>query len=142
MTPNFRQISRDCVDRAKKELSTNEDHRVRYAALEIRQAIEAITYDRVEAYKTELDPDVYARWQPRYLLAEIYRVDPDSSEKTSLALEHSSASSHQLGTEVPFTLKNAGRFYDSLSSYLMSSQRLIITPIPCNGYRTCRYHDI
>jgi hypothetical protein len=39
MVPDFRQIARECVTRAKLELATDNPHRLRYGALELRDAM-------------------------------------------------------------------------------------------------------
>src|SRR5437867_1615135 len=44
--PNFRHLARQSLARAKTELATNDAQRLRYAALELREAMEALTYDR------------------------------------------------------------------------------------------------
>jgi len=50
MKINFRQKARESLLRAKSELNSQDIMRVYYAALELRMAIEALTYDRAQAY--------------------------------------------------------------------------------------------
>lgn len=64
-SPNFRQSAREAIVRAKEELATGNLHRLRYAALELRDAMEALTYDRALAFKDEIPPEEYKTWQPR-----------------------------------------------------------------------------
>ena len=44
---NFRSIAKKAVKKAKEELASNDDERIKYAVLELRLAMEAITYDRM-----------------------------------------------------------------------------------------------
>ena len=44
MSLNFRNEARNCLGRAREELATNNDKRLRYATFELRMCVEAITY--------------------------------------------------------------------------------------------------
>ena len=48
-----RSRARSALASAQSELASNEDQRLKYAALELRMAIESVTYDRALAYKSE-----------------------------------------------------------------------------------------
>ena len=45
--------------------NSNDDERPPYAVLELRFAMEAITYDRAQAFKDDLPFEEYSTWQPR-----------------------------------------------------------------------------
>jgi len=51
---NYRNDARNSLKRAKAELTQADDERLKYAALELRMTMEALTYDRALAYKDEL----------------------------------------------------------------------------------------
>lgn len=53
---NYRSDARTHLTDAIEELAVGEDRRLKYAALELRMAMEAVTYDRALAYKDELPP--------------------------------------------------------------------------------------
>jgi CHAD domain-containing protein len=67
--PDFRDRARMSLKRAKSELESHDPHRLRYAVLELRDAMEALTYDRLRAYRAEIPPEEYATWQPRKVVA-------------------------------------------------------------------------
>ncbi len=51
---NYRNDARNSLKRAIAELAQADDERLKYAALELRMTMEALTYDRALAYKDEL----------------------------------------------------------------------------------------
>lgn len=51
---HYRSIARAARIRAKEELDSLDDNRLRYAALELRTAMEALVYERVLVYEAEL----------------------------------------------------------------------------------------
>src|SRR5689334_18183442 len=74
--PDFRHSARESLIRGKAELAANNPHRLRYAALELRDAMEALTYDRALAFKDDIPPEQYKTWQPRKLMAVLLDIDP------------------------------------------------------------------
>ena len=46
---NYRNLARTHLKSAEDELGTNSQQRLKYAALELRMAMEALTYDRALA---------------------------------------------------------------------------------------------
>ncbi|MBK9604912.1 MAG: hypothetical protein IPO58_00150 [Betaproteobacteria bacterium] len=73
--PNFRQLARESLARTKAELAANDPHRLRYAALELRDAMEALTYDRALAFQDYIPPEEYKTWQPRKLMMLLLDID-------------------------------------------------------------------
>jgi hypothetical protein len=59
------------------------DDRLRYAALELRFAMEAVTYDRALAFRDEISPEEYKTWQPRKLMQILHDIDPTVGKSTS-----------------------------------------------------------
>lgn len=51
-----RSRARSALASAQSKLAGDEDQRLKYAALELRMAIESVTYDRALAYKSEISP--------------------------------------------------------------------------------------
>ncbi|HZC80402.1 MAG TPA: hypothetical protein VE222_01580, partial [Nitrospiraceae bacterium] len=125
-TPNFRHVAAESLARAKAELGANGPHRVRYAALELRDAMEALTYDRALAFKDDIPPEEYRTWQPRKLMAVLLDVDPSIGMTSTVAVgleeEYGRPVARQkmnmLGTDVVFTLADLKAHYDAIGSYL------------------------
>ena len=121
---NYRSEARKCLARADAELSTVDDERIKYAALELRMAMEALTYDRAKAYKQELPPSEYETWQPKKLMQVLLDIDPTADANSSLAFGKEAepgtppATMQSLGSEQVLNLKILRRHYDALGSFL------------------------
>ncbi len=121
---NYRQIARFHLETASEELSASNNQRLKYAALELRMAMEAITYDKALAYKNEFPPDEYETWQPKKVLTVLLEIDANADVSSSLSIGLQSVPDappemmHFLGTENTFTLKMLKKHYDALGSYL------------------------
>ncbi|KDU94704.1 hypothetical protein GLUCORHAEAF1_12320 [Komagataeibacter rhaeticus AF1] len=55
--------------RARDELTSVADERLKYAALELCMALESLTYYRAVTYRDECPPSGYETWQPRKMMA-------------------------------------------------------------------------
>src|ERR1700704_18615 len=73
---DYRNRARRALERARGELNSNDDERLPYAVLELRFAMEAITYDRAQAFKEDLPYEEYRTWQPRKVVAVLAEIDP------------------------------------------------------------------
>jgi hypothetical protein len=123
MKVNFRYEAKLATERAKAELASADDKRLRYAALELRMAIEALTYDKAQAYKKEIHPKEYEKWQPRKLFQMLLDIHPyaDQSMTVSIGLEKESGGvgpMHHMGRETVFDLNAVKEHYDALGAYL------------------------
>jgi hypothetical protein len=124
--PDFRHSARTALERARAELASNEPYRFRYAALELRDAMEALTYDRAMAYKNDIPPEEYYTWQPRKLMMVLLGVDPDIGKSSTLAIgiedEYGKPVPPEqmltLGTDHVLGLADLKTHYDALGSYL------------------------
>ncbi|MEM7408894.1 MAG: hypothetical protein AAF430_01500 [Myxococcota bacterium] len=123
MRENFRNLAREALDRAS-EMTRAGDHGLRYAALELRLAMEALTYDRAEAYRSEIPPEEYLTWQPRKLLALLLEIDPhaDASSTLRFGIETEFGERpdemREIGAEVVLDNSALKKHYDALGSYL------------------------
>jgi hypothetical protein len=122
--PNYRHSARESLSRAKAELATQDLHRLRYAALELRDAMEAVTYDRALAFKDEIPPEEYRTWQPRKLMAVLVDIDPSIGMTSTIAVgiesEYGKPAENMetLGTDQVLTLKDIKTHYDAIGSHL------------------------
>ncbi|MFT8783380.1 hypothetical protein [Acetobacter syzygii] len=82
---DYRNDARRELARAKDELASVADERLKYAALELRMAMESLTYDRALAYREEFPPAEYETWQPRKVMAILLEIDPNADQESSLA---------------------------------------------------------
>jgi hypothetical protein len=85
MQLSFRQKARDALHRAKDEMNSASLERLKYAALELRMAMECLTYERASSYAGELPPAEYATWQPRKLMQLLLEINPRADKNSSIA---------------------------------------------------------
>ena len=121
---NFRHEARQALDRAQAQLATDQAEHLKYAALELRVAMEALTYDRAQAYAAELPPSEYDMWQPKKLLQQLLDIDPFADEDRTISYgveeEYGTppAIMEALGSEKVLNLAMLKKHYDALSSHL------------------------
>lgn len=124
MRPYFRQLAKLSTARARQELSSGDSDRLKYAALELRMAMEGLTYDRAYAYRQEIPPSEYNTWQPRKLMQLLLEIDPtaDSDSTIAIGLESEPGKQapvmHALGHENVLNLTVLKEHYDALGSFL------------------------
>lgn len=124
MTPNFRHLARECLARARTELANEESSRLKFAALELRMAIESVTYERAQSYKEEIPPSEYRTWQPKKLMQVLVDIEPNADKGSSIAFGIEEVPGVEakemtwLGAESVFDLKAIKAHYDALGSYL------------------------
>lgn len=121
---DFRYQARLCVANAKRELAALEDHRIKYAALELRYAMEALTYERASKYAEELPKTEYETWQPRKLMEQLLDIDPtaDKDSTISIGIEDEpgvpAKAMQELGSETVLSFTMLKKHYDALGSFL------------------------
>lgn len=124
MMGSYRHEARQQLKRAQEELASGDDQRIKYAALELREAMESLTYDRALAYKEEFPPHEYETWQPKKLMAVLLDIDPNADKDSSVAfgLEPSLGETpdvmHSLGSEIVLNMQTLTKHYDALGSFL------------------------
>ncbi len=127
----LRHLARESLSRAKHELASGEIERLKYAALELRLAIEAVIYDKARLYEQDLTRSDYEKWQPKKLMLTLLEINPYADQSGTLSIgEETGASAPKMipvGTEVSLSLKNIKEHYDALGSFLhMPSLRQLI----------------
>jgi hypothetical protein len=118
----YRAQARQALERAKNLLG--EDQQLRYAALDLRLAMEALTYDRAQGYLEELPLGALAKWQPKQLMDALIEIDPTAGSTYTLRMGEEPAlgvapeTMSTLGTDVVFGLKEIKKHYQAVSSFL------------------------
>jgi len=121
---DYRHEARKYLECAERELKTLDDARLKYAVLELRMAMEALTYDRAKGYKEEFPPSEYETWQPRKVMTVLLDIDPtaDSDATYAIGLQKEYGirpeKMDSLGTEKILNLETLRKHYDALGSYL------------------------
>lgn len=121
---NYRTAARKSLNRAKTELDSSDNNRLRYAALELRMAIESLVYERAAQFSQELSGKKLNTWQPKKLLSLLLELDPyaDQSGTISFGAEEEPGKPPRvmttLGRERVLSLIDIKKYYDRLGSYL------------------------
>lgn len=121
---NYRSEARACLARAEAELKANDDQRLKYAALELRMAMEALTYDRAVAYKDEFPQSEYETWQPKKMMLVLLEIDPLADKDSTISFgkekEYGKPAENMqlLGSERVLSMATLKKHYDALGSYL------------------------
>ena len=121
---NYRHEAKMYLQRAEVELSSGDDQRLKYAALELRMAMEAVTFDRALAHKDEIPTSEYETWQPRKVLALLLEIDPNIDRDAHLAYgpanqdDITQSEWTSLGTDKVLNMATLKKHYDALGSYL------------------------
>lgn len=124
MGSDFRATARECLERANSLLASGSNDQLRYAALELRMALEALTYERALMYADDLPPSEYATWQPRRLLQTLLSLDPHADQGAALAVGleelygQPPKEMQSMGKEHVLSLATIKRNYDALGSVL------------------------
>ncbi len=121
---DYRNQARKYLENARNELVAKSDQRLKYAALELRMAMEALTYDRALAYEEEFPPEEYETWQPRKVMQVLLEIDPAADKDCSLAVGREDTrgvpalSMQSLGSEKVLNMSMIRKHYDALGSFL------------------------
>jgi hypothetical protein len=124
MSEQFRTIARGALKRAKAEINSENKDRLIYAALNLRMAIEALTYDRAKAYEQELPESTYSTWQPKQLMSKLLEIDATADQGGTLAVGLEKIPGvpaermQVIGSEYILSLKTIKEHYDALGAYL------------------------
>ncbi|MFT3930394.1 MAG: hypothetical protein QM709_08885 [Spongiibacteraceae bacterium] len=136
---SYRDLAREHLKRAEEELCTSFEQRLKYAALELRMAMEALTYDRALAYKDEFPPAEYKTWQARKVMLVLLDIDPAADKDSSLFVgveEQYGVAALQinsLGSEKVLSMKVLKEHYDAVGSYLhMQSMKQTLDGVTLN----------
>lgn len=119
---SFRDEAVESVTRARAEFNSGESHRLRYAALELRFAIETLVYDRAHSYGDDFPEAERLAWQPQQVLRALVLLDPMTSEDFSMCIEHESLPEGgiNLGKAKSLTMRHLNTHYHRLGNFLHS----------------------
>jgi hypothetical protein len=125
---SFRTEARKFANLARENLNLGTEANIRYAALEIRMALECFVYKIANQYETELPHEKLNTWQPRKLLKLIIEYDPAADQDRCMHMgtgefdQNGEEEFIDLGTERRVSLSEIKRHYDALGS-LLHTQR-------------------
>jgi len=121
---NYRNDARKHLERFEHEFRSGDKARLKYSALELRMAMEALTYDRALLYMDEFPASEYKTWQPRRVMSVLLEIEPLADKDCSVAISvqetYGTPASimSPLGSEKVFNMATLRKHYDALGSYL------------------------
>jgi len=112
---------------------------LRYAALDLRQAFEALAYENALGYSDELVGEDYLVWQPTRLLEKILEIDPFSNGPLDLSIQDPKTKEwHKLGTQDRIGLGTLKKLYFALGNRLHTpslAETIRNEPPKCGAFR-------
>jgi len=121
---NYRHRARESLNLARAALEGDLDDQLKYAALEIRMAMEALTYERALKFKEDIPPEEYDTWQPKKVMSFLLSLDPKADKDIALSMGEEekpglpAGPMVSLGSEKVLNLATLKRHYDAIGSYL------------------------
>lgn len=112
------------IERAREHLESEDTHRLRYACLELRYALELIAYHKLEFRLDKVSPEEIAAWQPGRvidILMELVDEYLDMSYTLQIAEDSKSASEGKFSHFRKIrgiSPRQLGKHWQKISSYL------------------------
>lgn len=117
----YRTKAKEALTRAKDQLAAGQ---LQYAALELRLCMEALTYDRAQAYAKEIPPAEMGTWQPNKVMQVLLEIEPHADQSYSVSVGQEPYPGGQpekmmsLGTETVFSLAKIKKHYNAVGNAL------------------------
>lgn len=115
---------RECFERAKQLISDSRSESLRYAALELRCCMEAITYEKLASSSSRIPQSVLNKWQPPQAIKALSEFEPDTDKGFVIAIGiedepgKRSKNMHFLGEHKTFKGKWLKKHYNKLGNLL------------------------
>lgn len=111
------------ITAARSLIVAGDEASLRYAALEIRMAIELMFYKLLPSYKVELPDELLKHWQPKKIIDALIECDPYIEHDYTLTMaEERSAGNHgpaiHIGRYKAVNRKLLRLYYHKIGSYL------------------------
>jgi hypothetical protein len=125
MSAGYRTLARQALERARALFAGNDRRpNARWAALELRDALEFMTYDRMLQYKDEVSPKEYESWPAANVLELLREIDPAGDVTASIFFRHDPTDQSANEKDKPagradrLTHADLNDHYEALSRYL------------------------
>jgi hypothetical protein len=112
----------ECLERAKRLLASGDPAALRYACLELRFCLEAVTYEKLRAYSSRLPAGMMTRWQPPQAVSRLLELEGDAGEEYTITVGIRSGEEtgplEVIGEYRTFTSAWLRKHYNKLGSFL------------------------
>ncbi|MBB5746573.1 hypothetical protein [Brevundimonas variabilis] len=121
---NYRDRARKHVAEARARLAESGEAAARQACLALRMAIEALTYQNLQAYLAETPNSVMTQWTPKKVMDELLAADPHADQTVTVffGIEETpgvpSKDMQLLGEDRRFTQAWGNKAHNALGSFL------------------------
>jgi predicted RNA-binding Zn-ribbon protein involved in translation (DUF1610 family) len=86
MQPQYRYLAKQRLAKATDLLNSRDEENLTYACLELRKCIEALSYELLMGYLSEVPLKVLETWQPDKVMRELLRIDPSADQTSRLRM--------------------------------------------------------
>lgn len=80
----YRALAKASLAKATDLLNSNDDAKLKYACLDLRECIESLAYDLLTAYLKEVPLKALTTWQPDKVMRELLRIDPYADQSSHI----------------------------------------------------------
>jgi hypothetical protein len=130
---DYRSKARAHVQTARELLNSNDAREAEYACLELRMAIEALTYDVFRQYSFEVPSEAMDKWTPKKVLEELLHIYPDVDKTTSIRIGFPDSPG------IPLTSSTSAKAIDFQQSGGQNAQRPRPFPTPTDIETTAEF---
>ncbi|MGY4512087.1 hypothetical protein [Bradyrhizobium sp. USDA 3650] len=124
MQPQYRYLAKERLEKAGELLDTGDDDSLIYACLELRKCLEALSYELLMGYLSEVPLKALETWQPDKVMRELLRTDPGADHSSGLRMRREGADGEpegdwiDLGEDRRLKADWSAKAYHQLGSYL------------------------
>lgn len=131
------------MTRAKRLLSDPTPENLRYAALELRSCIEALTYEKLRSFSTVIPEDVLKTWQPPQAVKALLEFEPKADHSFEIRVARQDdegkpvGEARSLGQHVALSFKWLRKHYHKLGNQLHAPS--VGDSLPLDGPKLATY---
>jgi transcription elongation factor Elf1 len=123
--PNYWYLTSAHLEKATALLATGDDDDLIYACLELRESLEAYSYDLLSRYLTEVPFRVITKtWQADKVIKELLAIDPNAGSSSTLRMRRNATETEPagpwktLGEDRRLPVKDVRNYYQALGNFL------------------------
>jgi predicted nucleic acid-binding Zn ribbon protein len=124
MRPQYRLLAKERLAKAATLLETETDDNLVYACLELRKCIEALSYELLTSYLSEVPLKAVETWQPDKVMKELLSIDPGADRTARIRIREEGRDGapdgpwKELGEDRRLKASWASKAYHQLGNFL------------------------
>ncbi|OHE08996.1 MAG: hypothetical protein A2513_03190 [Sulfurimonas sp. RIFOXYD12_FULL_33_39] len=114
------KLAKTHLNNALEQLKINSISTDKYACLELRQCLEALTYQKIKAYKDRISDSITSQWRPAQVMTMLEELEPCSTINKNIDIKFT-MDNHELHKKIiqnEITSSFIKNCYHKLGSYL------------------------